>query len=294
MKRKNNTTHMIDTVYCAISYIVPILLSVLILIPFLNVLAKSFSSSTHIMSGKVTFWPIGFDTTAYKYIIESGVFFNALKNSGFIVVVGTFLSILVTALVAYPLSKPSLKGRRVFMLLYMFTMVFTAGIIPDYLIVKKIGLIDSIWSMIIPGLVWTYNMLILKSFFEGIPNAIEEAAKIDGAGQFRIFFQIVLPLSKPALATVSLFYAVSYWNDYYKALLYINKIDVKPLPLYMYELVTQSTNLMDSSGMGMESLLSPEGVRCGSIVLSIIPMLIIYPFIQKYFTSGVTLGAVKE
>lgn len=292
LSKKTNTIS--DKVYVGLAYILPISFALLIIFPFVNVLAKSFSSSASIVSGNVKFLPKIFSTASYQYIIESGVFFKAFLNTMFVVMIGTPLSILITAMVAYPLSKPSLIGRKVFLLLYMFTMVFSAGIIPDYLLVKALGLTNSLWSLILPGLVWTYNMLILKSYFEGIPSEIEESAQIDGAGYGTIFLRLIIPLSKPALATVGLFYGVSYWNDYYKALLYINDIAVKPLQLYLFEIITQSASMGDTTTMNMKYVISAEGVRCASIILTVIPMLIIYPFVQKFFASGVTLGAVKE
>lgn len=266
-----------------------------IIIPFINVFAKSISDSVAVISGKVGLLPVGFDLSSYRFIVREGSFFRSLGISVFVMAVGTFLSMVCTAMVAYPLSEPTLRGRKPLMLLYMFTMVFSCGMIPDYLLVKQLGMLNSVWSLIIPGLVWTYNVLILKSYFESIPESIKESAQIDGAGFGTIFLRIILPLSRPALATVSLFYAVGYWNDYFKALLYINKPDRKPMQMYLYELVTQGGNLLESaSAVGMESSLSPEGIRCASIILSVIPMLVLYPFIQKYFTSGITLGAVKE
>lgn len=292
LSKKTNT--ITDKIYIGLAYVLPILFALLIIFPFVNVLAKSFSSSASIVSGNVKFLPKTFSTASYQYIIESGVFFKAFLNTMFVVIIGTPLSVIITAMVAYPLSKPNLKGRKVFLLLYMFTMVFSAGIIPDYLLVKALGLTNSLWSLILPGLVWTYNMLILKSYFEGIPSEIEESAQIDGAGYGTIFTRLIIPLSKPALATVGLFYGVSYWNDYYKALLYINDIAVKPLQLYLFEIITQSASMGDTTTMNMKYVISAEGVRCASIILTVIPMLIIYPFVQKFFASGVTLGAVKE
>lgn len=283
-----------DYVFQILSYVFVIGLSCLIILPFLNVLAKSFSASPDIMSGNVSFFPKNTNVASYQYIIEAGLFFRAFLNTMFVVVVGTFLSLFITAAVAYPLSKQELKGRRAFLFLYMFTMVFSAGIIPDYLLVKKLGLTDSLWSIILPGLVWTYNMLILKSFFEALPKEIEESAFIDGAGYFQIFFKFVLPLSKASLATVGLFYGVAYWSDYYKALLYISSVKKKPLQLFLYEIIAQSSSMGDTTTMNMEHIVSVEGVRCATIILSVVPMLVIYPFIQRYFTSGVTLGAVKE
>ena len=291
--KKRETTN--DKIFKYLTVLFLSMLAMSIIIPFINVFSKSISDTTAVVSGKVSLTPIGFDLSSYSFILQEGTFFHSPGISFFIMFFGTFLSMLCTALVAYPLSKPNLKGRKVLTGLYMFTMVFHCGIVPDYLLVKQLNMLNSVWSLIIPGLIWTYNMLILKSYFESLPISIEESAKIDGAKYGRIFFSIVLPLSKPALATVSLFYAVGYWNDYFKALLYISKPDVKPLQLYIYELVTQGANILESaSSAGIEGVISPEGVRCASIILSVIPMLILYPIIQKYFTSGMTLGAVKE
>ncbi|MEG0648609.1 MAG: carbohydrate ABC transporter permease [Oscillospiraceae bacterium] len=231
LKTHNQWQNWSDRIFSALAMIILLLSALAVMIPFVNVIAKSLSSSSAVVSGKVSFWPVDIDLTSYKFILSEGTFFRSLSISLFVTIAGTLLSMLCTALIAYPLSKPTLKGRKPLLLLYMFTMVFSCGMIPDYLLVKELGMLNSVWSLIVPGLVWTYNMLILKSYFEGIPQSIEESAKIDGAGWGCIFVKIVMPLSKPALATVSLFYAVAYWNDYFKALLYINKPNVKPLQL---------------------------------------------------------------
>lgn len=281
-----------DSAYVIVSYLFPIILAIIILIPFLNVSAKSFSSSSAIVSGSVFFHPIGFDLSNYSYILDTGLFGKAFTNSVFVVVVGTLLSVMTTAMVAYPLSKKDLKGRKFFNYLYLFTMVFTAGMIPDYLLVRKLGLSDSLWSLILPGMIWTYNMLILKSYFEALPQEVEESVFVDGGGYFCCFFNFVLPLSKASLASVALFYGVSYWTDYTKAMLYITSQDKKPLQLFLYEIIAQGAVSGDMSSSF--TLVSAEGVKCATIVLSIVPMLLVYPFIQRFFTAGMLLGAVKE
>lgn len=281
-----------DPAYVIVSYLFPIILAIIILIPFLNVSAKSFSSSSAIVSGSVFFHPIGFDLSNYSYILDTGLFGKAFANSVFVVIVGTLLSVMTTAMVAYPLSKKELKGRKFFNYLYLFTMVFTAGMIPDYLLVRKLGLSDSLWSLILPGMIWTYNMLILKSYFEALPQEVEESVFVDGGGYFCCFFNFVLPLSKASLASVALFYGVSYWTDYTKAMLYITSQDKKPLQLFLYEIIAQGAVSGDMSSSF--TLVSAEGVKCATIVLSIVPMLLVYPFIQRFFTAGMLLGAVKE
>ena len=289
LARRQKTADIIYVFFC---YVFPLLLSIVILVPFVNVSAKSFSSSSSIVSGQVFFLPVKPDLSNYGYIMETGLFPRAFMNSVFVVVTGTLLSVITTAMVAYPLSKNDLKGRKFFLVLYLFTMVFTAGMIPDYLLVRKLNLADSLWSLILPGMIWTYNMLILKSYFEALPAEVEESVLVDGGGYFTYFFKFVLPLSKASLASVALFYGVSYWTDYTKALLYINDQSKKPLQLFLYEIISQGAVSGDMSSTF--TLVSAEGVKCATIVLSVVPMLLVYPFIQRYFTAGMMLGAVKE
>ena len=203
----------------------------------------------------------------------------------------------MTIMIAYPLSKTRLEGRKWFLLYFVFAMIFNGGLIPTYLVMQKLKLVNNFWVMILPAVVNVYNMLIMKNFFESLPDSIEESAKIDGASTFTILGRIVIPLAKPVIATISLFFAVAHWNSYYNAMIYITKVDLKPLQLYLKELVSSTKDVLEQSGYnpdldGMYNS-SPEAVQAASIVAATMPIIIVYPFLQKYFVKGVLVGSVK-
>lgn len=262
------------------------------LLPYLHLIAKSFSGNFAVVAGKVGFWPVDFQLDVYGYVVRNGVFWQAFRNSVLITVLGTIASMAVTVLAAYPLSKPDFRGRRLILLLYVFSMLFYGGTIPIYILMQSLRLLNTLWAMIIPFLVTQFNLFVMKTFFEGIPTAIEESAKIDGAGQMRILLCIVLPLSLPSLATIALFYAVNYWNGFYHAMLFVNKQDVKPLQLYLYEMIGAAANTSELDPEAAMSI-SSGGVQAASIVLGTLPIVLLYPFAQKYFVHGLTIGSVK-
>ncbi|WP_102410027.1 ABC transporter permease subunit [Beduinella massiliensis] len=262
------------------------------LLPYLHLIAKSFSGNFAVVAGKVGFWPVDFQLDVYGYVVRNGVFWQAFRNSVLITVLGTIASMAVTVLAAYPLSKPDFRGRRLILLLYVFSMLFYGGTIPIYILMQSLRLLNTLWAMIIPFLVTQFNLFVMKTFFEGIPPAIEESAKIDGAGQMRILLCIVLPLSLPSLATIALFYAVNYWNGFYHAMLFVNKQDVKPLQLYLYEMIGAAANTSELDPEAAMSI-SSGGVQAASIVLGTLPIVLLYPFAQKYFVHGLTIGSVK-
>ncbi len=209
------------SVFTVLNYAFFTLVALLCLLPYLHIIAKSFSSNTAVVSGKVAFWPVDFGLEVYKYVFQDSLFWSAFGNSVFVTVVGTLLSMVVTVFAAYPLSKPDFRGRRVILLLYVFSMLFYGGTVPIYVFMQSLGLLNTLWAIIVPFIISQYNMFVMKTFFEGLPAAIEESARIDGAGHMRILFSIVLPLSLPSLATIGLFYAVGYWNNYYHAMLFM-------------------------------------------------------------------------
>lgn len=279
------------------NYFFFILLGITTLFPFLNLLAKSFSSESALISGKVHIFPVGFQTGTYKFVLGNPQFLNAFKVSIFITLVGTLFGLIMTVLISYPLSKKRLRGRSGILLYFVFAMIFNGGLIPTYLVMQKLKLINNIWVLILPTLVNVYNMLIMKNYFESLPDSIEESAKVDGASNFRILLQIMLPLAKPVLATVALFIAVAHWNSYYNAMIYITRVDLKPLQLYLKELVSATKNTLDQAGYepdidGMFNS-SPEAVQAASIISATVPILVVYPFLQKYFVKGVLVGSVK-
>lgn len=290
---KKRTIH--DISLDVIIYGTLLLITLATLLPFANVLSKSVSEEWAVISGKVGIFPVGFQLETMKFVITSNQFIRSFSVSLFITVVGTVLSLCITAITAYPLSKRHLPGIGIVMLLFIFTMLFNGGIIPNYMLIRNLGLLDSLWSLILPSIVSVFNLLVMKSYFEGLPESLEESARIDGARTFTILFRILLPLSGPVLATVALFYAVSYWNDFFNAMIYINSPSLKPLQLYLRDVVLNAS----SATAGMEATqddmmnLSPDNIRSATVIASTIPILLLYPYLQKYFIKGVLIGSVK-
>lgn len=268
------------------------LVSLICLLPFVHMVAKSFSGAAAVSAGRVTFYPIDFTLNTYRYVLQDSLFFSSFRNSVIITASGTLLSLTFTVLAAYPLSKQHLRGRRVILLLYVFTMLFYGGMVSIYVFMRTLNLLNTLACQIIPLLVSQYNLFVMKTFFEGIPESIEESAHIDGAGPLRTLVSIVLPLSLPSLATIGLFYAVAYWNNYYHPMLFITRADVKPLQMYLYELITTTQNLYEVDPV-IAAGLSSSGMQAAAIVVSTLPILLVYPFLQKYFIKGLTVGSVK-
>ena len=268
------------------------LVSLICLLPFVHMIAKSFSGAAAVSAGRVTFYPINFTLNTYRYVLQDSLFFSSFRNSVMITVGGTLLSLTFTVLAAYPLSKQHLRGRRVILLLYVFTMLFYGGMVSIYVFMRTLNLLNTLACQIIPLLVSQYNLFVMKTFFEGIPESSEESAHIDGAGPLRTLVSIVLPLSLPSLATIGLFYAVAYWNNYYHPMLFITRADVKPLQMYLYELITTTQNLYEVDPV-IAAGLSSSGMQAAAIVVSTLPILLVYPFLQKYFIKGLTVGSVK-
>ncbi|BFT69874.1 carbohydrate ABC transporter permease [Paenibacillus sp. P36] len=275
-------------------YLVLIICGLATLLPLANILSKAISDESAVVSGKVGIIPIGFQLDTMKYVVSSSQFLHSIGISLLITVVGTFLAILITALTAYPLSKRHLPGISLIMLLFIFTMMFNGGIIPNYLLMKQLHLINNLWSIMLPALISVFNMLVIKSYYESLPEALEESAKMDGARNFTILFRIIIPLSVPVIATIALFYAVYFWNDYFHPMLYINDAGLKPLQLYLRDIVmdADSSSAMNKSVDDMMNV-SPEGIRAATVIASIIPMLLVYPYLQKHFVKGVLIGSVK-
>nr|WP_144922083.1 carbohydrate ABC transporter permease [Paenibacillus bovis] len=279
--------------FSVINTIILSIIGILCLLPFAHVLAKSISSKNAIIAGDISFLPKGFQIDTFKYVIFETGFANSLLISVFITAVGTFCSLLFTVMAAYPLSKPDFKGRKLILLIYVFSMLFYGGIIPSYILMHSLGLINTVWSMIIPFLIVPFNLLVVKTFFEGLPESIVESAKIDGASNMRILFSIILPISRPVLATIGLFIAVSYWNDFFHPLLFISKPSLKPLQLYLYDMVTSSGDQFWQMGLEEMANITIEGVKATTIIAAVLPILFVYPFLQKHFEKGLTIGSVK-
>ncbi|PYI53515.1 carbohydrate ABC transporter permease [Paenibacillus flagellatus] len=272
-------------------------LSLLTLFPFWYEVVASFSSSRAISAGEVSLWPIEFNVEAYKRLIEDGQIFKAAQNTILVTAVGTVLNMVMTIMAAYPLSKRRLRGRTPLTLFITFTMLFAAGIIPNFILIKQLGLMNSYWALWLPGLIGTYNMFVMKTFFEGLPEEIEESASIDGANDISILLKIVMPLSKPILAALSLFYAVGWWNVYFNVLLYITKSTKQTLTVKLYYMIKQFDPKLISTVGGSEGVtqvtLTPEAVQAAAIVIAVTPILCVYPFLQRHFVKGVLIGSVK-
>ncbi|MBE5040189.1 carbohydrate ABC transporter permease [Ructibacterium gallinarum] len=283
-----------DILIDVISYAVMGLFGLITLIPFLNIIAKTFSEDWAVVSGKVGILPIGFQLDSLEYVITSSRFLTSFLVSVIITVAGTALSILLICVTAYPLSKKKLWGVKGVMILYVFTMMFSGGMIPNYLLIKNLGIYNTLWSVILPGMINVFNLMIVKNYFESIPESVEESAMMDGASHTRVLFTIVLPLAVPTIATITLFTAVNYWNNYMGPMLYINEPGLKPLQLYLREIILeQSDAVLSSQSVDDQLNISSEGVRSATIIASTLPILLVYPFIQKYFIKGIMIGSVK-
>ena len=274
-----------------------ILFGMITLLPVLQVVAKAFSGEGPVIAGLVSFWPIQFQIDTVLYVLQKAEFINSFKVSVLITLLGTVIAMILTVTAAYPLSKPNLKGRKIILYIFVFIMLFHPGMVPNYLLFRSLKLTNTIWALIFSGTFSVFNMFIVKNYFEAIPESIEEAARIDGASNMNTLIKIVLPMSMPVLATVTLFYGVGFWNNYMSGVIYITDASLKPLQQYLYDLVTEALNTLDATGnvADMDSAMNVTGesVRSATIVVSTIPILILYPFLQKYFVKGITIGSVK-
>jgi putative aldouronate transport system permease protein len=276
------------------NYLLLALCAYLTLFPFVNIFAVSMSSTRAITAGEVFMWPIEFNLATYGNLLRDGQMLVAMKNTIIITVVGTALNMLFTIMAAYPLSKSRLKGRNMILMAILVTMLFSGGIIPNFLVVSSLGLVNTYWSLWLPALISAYNMFVMKSFLEGLPEELEESASIDGASELTILMKIILPLSKPVIAALTLFYAISWWNSYMNVLIYIRSTDKMSLMVKLYQMVQLVSPEMLMSGEGVtQTMVTPEGIRAAAVILAIIPILCIYPFLQKHFIKGVLLGSVK-
>lgn len=286
-----------EQIASAINYIVLGLFALLALAPFVHVLAQSLSSHQAISSGRVSLWPVDFTLEAYSRVLSEQEFLNSFQVSVLRTIVGTCVNVVLTCLLAYPLSKVYIKGRTVIMFLVVFSMMFGGGMIPTFLVVKETGLLNSFWAFIIPGAVSAFNVIIIRNFFQSVPAELEESAKIDGGSNLGILFRIVIPLSMPAIATITLFHAVGHWNSFFDTVLYITDRKLFPLQVYLRELIMFNQSGIDNNSgysANMDStLLALESLKAAALIASTLPILIVYPFLQKYFVKGIMLGSVK-
>ena len=285
-------------VFLAVDVIVILLLCLICMVPLLNLLAYSFSASQPIIENKVFLWPKEFTLKAYQYVLESKEFWSYVSVSVKRVLLGVPLNTLLTILVAYPLSKDErqFKARKYYVAYMLTVMLFNGGLMPTYYIVSKTKLIDTVWALIIPGAVPIFNCIVLMNFFRGIPSELEESAKLDGASQWQILWRIFIPISKPSLATIILFSLINHWNSWFDGLIYSNHTTNYPLQSYLQTLVTSTTEILaqgDVKAIAKLVDINDTNMKAAQIFISVIPLMLIYPFLQKYFTTGLTMGSVK-
>ncbi|MEU6177254.1 carbohydrate ABC transporter permease [Streptomyces coeruleorubidus] len=280
-------------VFQGVNGVVLTLVVLVTLYPFVNILARSFSGERQIRAGEVTLLPKGFNLTTYEIVFQDAMFWRNYGNTVLYTVVATAVAMVLTTCYAYVLSKKHLKGHGVLVGIAVFTMFFTGGLIPNYILVTSLGLKNSVWAIALPNAISVFNLLVMKAFFENLPTELEEAAQIDGLSTYGTLLRIVLPLSKAVVATMVLFYSVSFWNSWFSAFLYMDRTDLMPVTVYLRNLIQGATG-GGNAGAGTEQL-SQVGanIKSVTIVLTALPILCVYPFVQRYFVSGVMLGAVK-
>ncbi|WP_168119879.1 carbohydrate ABC transporter permease [Paenibacillus sp. HB172176] len=283
------------TLFDSVNYIFLAIYGLVAVLPFIYIVAGSFASDAELTKRAVFLIPETFTLSAYEYVFSTDTILQSIWVSVFITSVGTVVNLIFTVTMAYPLARRTLVGRNTLLNLVIFSMLFSGGMIPSYLVVREMHLLDSLWALIIPGAINAFNLIIIKNFFQELPPELEEAAKIDGCTELGMLWKIILPLSKPVLATFTLFYAVSHWNSFFQALLYINDPAKWPLQVMLRQIVMLSQSAAgDMSNMDPNFVKPPEqSIKMAVIVVCTIPILIIYPFLQKHFAKGVLIGSVK-
>ncbi|MBD2861673.1 carbohydrate ABC transporter permease [Paenibacillus oceani] len=291
MKHKSRSDRLFDS----LNHVLLALLALSMLFPFLYIFSVSFTTFDEFLKSEILLWPKVWVTDAYQYIFQSKPFIRAMGMTVYLTVVGTIVNLLFTASMAYALSR-KIYGQRLMMFMVLFTMLFSAGMIPTFLMVKATGLLNSIWALILPAAIAPFNLIVVRQFFLNIPNELYEAAVVDGANEFRIFWQIILPLSKPVLAAFGLFYAVGHWNTYFGGILYLNDPKQWPIQVILRQIVIQS-DAKNALGAAEQLMLDnpppPETIQMAAILVATLPILLVYPFLQKHFAKGVMLGSVK-
>ncbi|SHE11532.1 Inner membrane ABC transporter permease protein ycjP [Chlamydia abortus] len=271
-------------------------LCLLVIIPFWYMLAVSLSPVSESVGGRFYLFPKEFTLEAYRYLFSTNQFVNSLGNSIYLTALGTVVNLIVSITLAYAISRKTLPGRKIMLLLMLFTMVFSGGMIPKYLLVKSLGLLDSYWALILPAATNAFTILVMKTFFQNLPESLDEAARIDGAGEMRILWSVVIPLSMPIIATFSLFFMVSYWNDFFSAIIYLSNPEKWPIQVLLRQMVVVgNSNFANEANLDFE-LASQVGdnVKMAAIIVAMIPIVLVYPFLQKHFAKGAMLGSIKE
>ncbi|RRJ65725.1 carbohydrate ABC transporter permease [Paenibacillus oralis] len=275
-----------------INYSVLFIIAIVCVLPFLYVLAVSFASPAEVARGGLILWPKAWSLVSYQYIFSSDTLPRSMLVSIYITVAGTLINLAFTSLMAYPLSKANLRGRNPILLGVLITMLFSGGMIPTYFVVNALNLTNTLWSLMIPNAISAFNLIVLKNFFQQIPDGLEDSAKIDGCNDLGVLLRIVIPLSLPAMATFGLFYAVAHWNTFFNAILYINDNSKWPIQVLLREIVILAQSRVGDTNFD-EMNVQPLTIRMAVIVFATIPILLVYPFLQKHFTKGVMLGSVK-
>lgn len=288
---------MADKLFYVVDYFLLALLSIIILIPIINVISQSLSSPNMVVGGRVFLLPKEFSVQAYRSLLKNSAIVTGYLNTLFYMVAGTIINLTMTIICAYPLARKELVGRNAVMAIFTFTMLFNGGMIPNYMLMKSLHLLDTRWVMIIPGAISVWNMIMARTFFQSsIPTELYESANLDGAGDFRVLWSIVLPLSKPIIAVLSLFYAVGHWNSYFNAMLYLKSTKLYNIQLVLRNALMDIGSMMETTGNVTEQLNAiavQEVSKYAMIVITMIPVLLIYPFVQKFFVKGVMIGSIK-
>lgn len=276
-------------------YVIAAILFVIVLYPILFVISASFSEPSAVISGKMVLWPVGFTFKAYIEVLHNQDVWIGYRNTLFYTALGTVINLIMTTAAAYPLSRRDLPGRNIIMFAITFTMFFQGGLIPTFLIVKDLHMVNTFWALILPAAITTYNLIVMRTYFQtNIPWEMQEAAMIDGCSNIRLLWHIILPLSKPIMAVMVLFYSVFHWNAYFNALIYLRDRELYPLQIILREiLVSNQSALMDNSTSMVDSLMLAETMKYALIMIASIPVLVLYPFAQKHFVKGVMIGSVK-
>lgn len=288
-----------DHVFMTVLYTFLILATLVIVLPLLNIISSSFSSPSAVAQGRVSFFPVDFSLVSYKAVFANPDIMTGFRNSLFYTIVGTFINAAVAMMGAYPLARRKFYGKKGFTLLFTFTMFFGGGMIPSYILVKDLNMLNTFWAMVLPGALSVYNMIIARTFIQSsIPEELFQASEIDGSSDFHTFFRIVLPLSKPVLAVLALQFAVGHWNSYFNAMIYLSDRTMFPLQIFLRNiLVLNQLDMSKLAGLTAEEMLNrqflADVIKYAVIVVASVPVMAIYPFVQKHFTKGVMLGSLK-
>lgn len=298
MNKKSKIKYNQDRFYYIVCYTVVTVLTLIVLYPVIYILSSSFSNADIVVQGKVWLWPVDINLDAYEMLFNYKNLWSGYANTIFYTVAGTVINLVVTLCCAYPMARKNLRGRSQIMFLFSFTMMFSGGMIPNYILVRSLGLLNTRWSLLLPGAMSVYNMIVCRTFIQSnIPEEMLEASQIDGCNDTQFFFKMVLPLSKPIIAVLALWYAVSHWNSYFSAFLYLKDSSLYPLQLFLREILFTSKNVVETDGMieagtSISTNINVVMQYC-VIVVSIAPLMCIYPFVQKHFQKGVMVGSVK-